>query len=278
VGGKPCFEKGLFEEAVSMKSVLYILALVGACVFAGYLYLEKPELVMPPGCIIEAVNKQGKMRIEAVGKYTRKYKWKGRSKKFRLWPREKRWNGSKGAYRPSGDRDMHAVLEEGQQHFSSQEEVYPWLIWQRYNGRRDVKYTSDGLVVVWQEQRHPVAANYSALSVDVWQIYVDGKKPSGLRGASDGAIKVLQQGSAEIVIGKPSINTARTINGRKYSGKALDFMDEDRISVDRVEKVLSKAEPRREGEYTCYTGLWLEDKALEFAVWVNSDGIVVYVN
>jgi hypothetical protein len=259
-----------------------VLIVAGVCIstlLSGCFFFEEPEaeLVMPKGMVIKATNESGTMKIEAVEKYKRAYSWSGKEKTFKLSPRRERWFGSKGAYCPSGDREMHVVLEEGQQHFSSQEEVYPWMCWESYNGERNVQYTSDGLVVIWREQQHPTEANYSALSVDVWQIYVNGQKPVGLRGASDRSIKVLQPGATEIIIGKPLINTAKNINGRNYYGKALDFMDECKISSDLVEKVISKAIPTYEGEFMHYSGWGLKDDALSFSVWVNSSGDVVFV-
>jgi hypothetical protein len=139
-------------------------------------------------------------------------------------------------------------------------------------------YTPDGLVVSWREEIHPTVQNYLALLVDVWQIYVNGKKPTGLRGASYWAIKVQQPDSAEVFIGKPLINTAKNINGRNYYGKTLDFMDECKISPDLVEKLISSVSARPDGLYTCYSGWGPEDRALRFSVWLDSDGNVVFVN
>jgi len=261
-----------------MKQTLLITELFIATLLSGCFFFGEPELVMPKGMVIEATNEAGTMRIEAVGKYTRTYSWNGKRKTFRLSPRWERWNGVKGLDGPGGDREMHVVLQEGQQHFSSQEEVYPWLYWESYNGERNVQYTSDGLVVIWREQQHPTAANYSALSVDVWQIYVNGQKPTGLRGASDWSIKVLQPDSATVIIGKPSINTARKMNRRNYYGKALDFMDEGKITPELVEKLISSVSPKPDGVYTCYSGWGLNDDKFNFFLWVNSDGDVVFIN
>lgn len=260
-----------------MKQMLPQLVLVGLWFLVGCSCRDESELVMPKGSFIEATNRQGTMRIDALDKYTRRYTWKGKNKTFRLLARAKRWFGSKGAYRPTGDRDMHAVLEEGQQHFSSIEEIYPWLVAQNYNGRREVIYTSDGLVVVWQEQRHPTAPNYSALSVDVWQIYVNGEKPSALMGANDTAIRNVQYGLDQVVVGKPVVHVAKCIKGRKYYGRALDVMEGENISPERVEELISKMGAEQVNNYKYYSGRGLKDRNLDFAIWLNTSGDVVFV-
>ena len=260
-----------------MKQWLTVIILTGLCALFCCSCRDESELVMPPGSIIEATNRQGTMRIDALDKYTRRYTWKGKSKTFRLYARSERWYGSKGAYRPTGDRDMHAVLGEGQQHFSSIEEVYPWLMAQSYNGRHEVVYTSDGLVVVWQEQRHPTVPNYSALSVDVWQIYINGEKPSSLIGATDVAIRSVQYGSGKVAVGKPAIHVASCIKGRKYYGKVLDLMEWQKISAEKVEELISKVDAKHEGNLLEYLGYHLNDTSLSFSVWVNVSGNVVFI-
>ena len=254
--------------------MLQHLVLFGLWGLVGCSCRDESELVMPKGSIVEATNRQGAMRIDALDKYTRRYSWRGISKMFRLFARSERWSGSKGAYRPTGDRDMHAVLEEGQQHFSSIDEVYPWL---RLRCGASAVYTSEGLVVVWREQRHPTVPNYSALSVDVWQIYVNGEKPSALTGATDAAIRYVQYGADKVVVGKPVIHIATRIKGRKYYGRALDTMCVANISAERVEELISKARVTHDQNYTCYSGLGLKDRNLDFAIWLNTSGDVVFV-
>ncbi len=69
---------------------------------------------------------------------------------------------------------MHAVLEEGQQHFSSVNEAQRWLA--KREKFMDYVSTRDGLVVGWKQQARP-GDGYLALSVEVWQILIDGRKP-----------------------------------------------------------------------------------------------------
>ena len=75
------------------------------------------ELVMAPGMVIEATNSNGTVSIRAEDELKRIYFWDNKSKSVKLRPRWKRWYGSLGAYSPGGGLRVHAVVEEGQQHF-----------------------------------------------------------------------------------------------------------------------------------------------------------------
>jgi hypothetical protein len=75
---------------------------------------------------------------------------------------------------------MHAVLEEGQQHFSSMDEARDWLA--KKDALMDYVWTQDGLVVGWEQKSRP-GDGYLALNVEVWQIMINGEKPD-LPGAS----------------------------------------------------------------------------------------------
>ena len=145
------------------------------------------ELVMTPGTTVVASTSQGTIQISYVDRYTRRYVWDGYDKTFRHQPRHKRWYGSLGMYRPQGDGTMHAVLEEGQQHFSSVSEARRWLA--KKERFTDYVWTRDGLAVGWKQQARP-GDGYLALHVDFWQILVDGKKPS-LLGASPHRVRVM---------------------------------------------------------------------------------------
>jgi hypothetical protein len=97
-------------------------------------------------------------------------------------------------YRPQGDQTMHAVLEEGQQHFSSVGEARRWLA--KEEGFMDHVWTQDGLAVGWKQQGRP-GDGFLALHVNVWQILVDGRKanlpdasPSNIRRASSAPSRV----------------------------------------------------------------------------------------
>ena len=56
-------------------------------------------------------------------------------------------------------------------------------------------------------------------------------------------------------VGRFSPHKPKIINGRLYSGKALDLMGEMGISYEEVEKVIRKAEAQKEGEDRIFTSL-----------------------
>ncbi len=81
---------------------------------------------------------------------------------------------------------MHAVLQEGQMPFTNINEAYTWL--KESERFMDLVWTNDGLVVGWKQQGRP-GDGYLALSVEVWQILINGKKPF-LKGAEPKKIQI----------------------------------------------------------------------------------------
>lgn len=211
---------------------------------------------MTPGMVIEATNSNGTVSISADDELKRTYIWDNKRKTVKLSHRCKRWYGSMGAYSPGGDLRVHAVVEEGQQHFCSESEAIEWLDWQK--DRMQWVYSSDGLVVGFAVSEHP-SGEQTALAVDVWQIYVNGEKPKNLIGAQPDRIRILQNGevgSSIITIGKFVPSQPTVINGRQYSGKAIDIMKEKSITPDEIEKVLIEnfGTASRYGQYSVYSG------------------------
>jgi hypothetical protein len=168
-----------------MKNIFHLLMALLLCSCASVPDNPNAELVMGPGSVIEATTSQGTMQISHVDRYTRRYIWDGYDKTFRHQTRQERWYGSLGMYRPTGDGTMHAVLEEGQQHFSNYSEARSFITKQeRFT---DCVWTRDGLLVGWKQQGR-LEDGFLALHVAVWQIFIDGKKPN-LPGASPSKIR-----------------------------------------------------------------------------------------
>ncbi len=230
------------------------------------------EIVMPTAMIIAAKNSNGTMHIREVGPLQREYSWASGTKSFRLTGREKRWYGSRGAYRPYGDGTLHAVLEEGQQHFDTVEGAVAWLAEQcRWN---QLKWTSDGLVVAWKEERRE-SDGYAALTVDIWQIYISGRKPFNLPAASNESVSVI---GAKPPLHSPfKLPVARGVDGRKFTGRALGLMEDEGITQDKVMAVLHRAPPERMGHFRYYAGRDL-DPIIECYVCTNSAGDVLSVS
>jgi hypothetical protein len=149
------------------------------------------EIVMSPGMKITAITSEGKITITAGKGLKRSYTWEGATRSVEMWPRDERWYGSLGLYFPGPGEHWKAhkgitrgVVEEGQQHFKSREEALKWLAGRKY---LPYVYRNDGLVVGWQK----VPAR-KQLNVEVWQIYIKGKKPAKLAASQDDKVVVDQ--------------------------------------------------------------------------------------
>ena len=153
--------------------------------------LAKTEFAMLPGQTITATTPVGTIQIRADDWLNRSYTWEGATRSVVMWPRDERWYGSLGIYYPGPDRHWEehhgitrGVVQEGQQHFDSVEAAMAWIAkpeqqWMPY------VYRNDGLMVGWCK-----VLDREQLNVDVWQIMVNGKKPTTLPGATDAGIRV----------------------------------------------------------------------------------------
>jgi len=150
---------------------------------------SRNEIVMSEGMKISVTNKNGTMDITAGKGLQRFYTWAGDTRSVIMWPREERWRGSLGIYFPGQgnhwkehDGITRAVVEEGQQHFKSVEDAIEFL--------RDTEgywvYRDDGLAVGWAKYE----GAGGTLGVDVWQIYINGQKPTKLPGSQNDKITV----------------------------------------------------------------------------------------
>jgi ankyrin repeat protein len=176
------------------KTMLHIIPLLTALVCVGNFNptrSQKPaktETVMTYGMKITATTKSGTMTITAGDGYSRAYTWKGATRTEELGARGERWYGSLGIASPGAgehwkehDGVTHAVLEEGQQHFKTLALAQKWI---RSRGYLPYVYNDTGLFVEWGK------TGGTGLDVDVWQLYINGKKPSHLPGSNNSAIKV----------------------------------------------------------------------------------------
>lgn len=235
---------------------------------------SRNEIVMVPGMAITARNANGTITIEANQALKRVYKFDSREVDVKLAKRDKRWNGSIGVYRPGGDAKVHTVLEEGQQHFFSQKEAIEWLAWQE----KDMQYvySSTGLVIGWHVRKDANSPSV-ALSVQVWQFYIQGQKPSKLPGAHDDLITVNYRVSGQnenVKAGDFTPSAPETINNRLYSGKAIDIMHEKNIKPENVENCIARGKSEKQGAYTYYYDL---TNSTPLWVMLNDDGKVVLV-
>ena len=147
------------------------------------------EIVMAPNSEITQTSSVGTITITAGRGLKRCYTWEGATRCVEMGPRDERWYGSLGLYFPGpGDHwaehngITRGVTEEGQQHFKSMDEALTWLKNQEYPS---LIYRNDGLVVGWGKN-----LPRRQLNVSVWQIFIDGKKPTQIPGAQDERITV----------------------------------------------------------------------------------------
>jgi hypothetical protein len=149
----------------------------------------KNEIVMSPGMKITATTPNGTIAVSAGNGLTRSYTWDGATRSVEMWPRTERWYGSLGLYYPGPgfhwkehDGIARGVLEEGQQHFKTVDEALKWI---RAQNSMPHVYTKTGLVIGWMK-----VLSRKQLNVDVWQIYINGRKPTNLPGSQNGKILV----------------------------------------------------------------------------------------
>lgn len=180
-----------------MKAVVLFLSLVA---LHGYALADDPkpragrlpagcEVAMSPGMRITATTPVGTIAITAIDELTRSYTWDGATRAVEMSPRPARFFGSLGLFHyAEGEhwRDHHGIArchtDEGQQDFGTVEEVMKW------SKERDwltFVYRDDGLMVGWNK-----FLGGKTLHVEVWQIFIAGKKPKRLPGSQDDKIVV----------------------------------------------------------------------------------------
>ncbi len=166
------------------------------------------EAVMVEGMSISFTNSHGSMTVTAGKGFERRYTWAGDTRTVIMYPRKKRWYGSFGMYNPGAyitgeleqwkehDGIKRYVVQEGQRHFTNATEAIEWI---RHGSGKpdnlDYVYNDAGLVVGMDKQPRSLEERKKTdfpgtLEVDVWQIYINGKKPQKLEGSKNASITV----------------------------------------------------------------------------------------
>ena len=170
-------------------AILLMESLLSACSFLPQQPRPFTELAMQHGDSITSETSSGNVTIIANGSLTRTVTWEDASRSVRLFPRPKRWYGSLGAYnRDNEDVREHngitrILFQEGQQHFETVEQALAWLRRPWYQPRS--VYNDDGVFVQFSK-----TPERSQLNVDVFQIYIRGRKPTKLPGSQNNKIHV----------------------------------------------------------------------------------------
>jgi hypothetical protein len=144
--------------------------------------------VLRPGQSIEATNKFGSVRVSYISPTERKFEWDGKARTVKMRVRPEPFDGEVGLYDPAEClvlcRTPRLVVQEGVRDFPGYDQVYAYLY--EENASMDWVYTSDGLVVGFG--RSP---GREQINIDVRQITIHGRKPTALKGARGGAIRLI---------------------------------------------------------------------------------------
>jgi hypothetical protein len=145
------------------------------------------EAVMTPGMKIFAKTPACELTITAGRGRMRSYTWEGATRSIETIPRPERWDGSFGLYFPGPGNHWfphhgitRCVADEGQLNFSTVQMAQEWL--SQTPAFEPRIYRNDGLVV-WVNKNQ-------CLGIDIYQIYINGKKPKSLAGAQDDKIRI----------------------------------------------------------------------------------------
>lgn len=146
------------------------------------------EVVMAPGSSISAETSMGEITITAGKGLLRSYTWDGATRSVEMGVRKVRWYGSLGLSFPGpGDHwkehngITRGVLEEGQMRFKTVAAALKWI----KDRRKSIPlvYRDDGLVVGFD-----IVPERRQINVEVWQIYINRKKPKTLAGSTNSYI------------------------------------------------------------------------------------------
>jgi hypothetical protein len=147
------------------------------------------EVVMSPGMKITATTSMGTIVVTAADELTRSYTWDGATRAIEMQPQKSRFFGSLGLFHDGITvhwREHHGIArcstEEGQQDFKTVDELMKWI---KEPERLKPVYRNDGLTVGWYKD-----LPRKMLDVQVWQILINGKKPTRLPGSQDDKIVV----------------------------------------------------------------------------------------
>jgi len=149
---------------------------------------KQNEPVMTPGMQIIAMTPECALKITAGKGRKRSYTWDGGTRSIEMIARPERWDGSFGLYFPGPGNHWfphngvtRCVANEGQMNFSSLRKAMNWL--SETPAFQPRIYRNDGMVV-WVNKNQ-------CLGIDVYQIYINGKKPVSLAGAQDDKIIII---------------------------------------------------------------------------------------
>jgi ankyrin repeat protein len=147
------------------------------------------ELVMSPRMRITAKTTVGTIAITAVDEHTRSYNWEGETFSVERLPAKVRFFAEDALYyKGTGEHwrghqgITHCLTKEANKLCITLEDAMAWI---KEPERASFVYRGDGLMVGWSKATDP-----KQLTVELWQILIDGKKPTHLPGSQDDKVVV----------------------------------------------------------------------------------------
>jgi hypothetical protein len=264
------------ERQTRLAAILIGVFLAG-CSRSG---AQTNEVVMCPGGSLVVDIGDTSFSIKSTGLLTREVTTDRLKQHITLMPRSERWFGSFGLYNPeAGDSMSHIVMEEGFQYFNSFDELQQWIA----SMRRELplEYTSDGLVVAGRYQTRPPGVSEgpkSAMTIYVWRLLINDARPVGLAGANDQRFKNISLPPPTCSKPRPfAASPPKVINGRRYAGRALDFMNEQGFTPTDVEQIIKTGRRTEEGGRIMFYDSSPNHTSLIFFVDTRADGTVVQI-
>jgi hypothetical protein len=151
------------------------------------------ETVLHPGEWITATNRFGTVSIAYASERERQFEFDGHTTKKRLIARPERFMGMLGLYDPADalaftPPKYRLIVQEAKRFFNSYDEVYARL--HEGSAAMDWVYTEAGLVIGYSVVRPTKPGQFDVYSIDLFQFYVAGEKPTGLSGAHNQSIRL----------------------------------------------------------------------------------------
>jgi hypothetical protein len=172
---------------------------------------------MREGATIEARKENTSVIVTSGKGLDRTYEWDACQLKSDMVPRKQRWYGSMGIYDAAPSFGLptrgcsgvfRTVVEEGQIHFNDLQFAQKWI--ERRPKSYNTVWTNDGLLISWN-----IVPGRRQLSVDVWLMCINGKRPKLLVGANDSAVTVSPTSTGKSIhecaqVGQDVINQTRS--------------------------------------------------------------------
>jgi|688.fasta_scaffold644784_2 hypothetical protein len=208
-------------------SIVLVLVMAAGCSSERRLK-PRTEVVMSRGMQIKCAHPNGSLVVTAGDGTVRAYEGDGWRTSLRLIARDQRWNGSLGLYDParSPRPDGRVLAEEGRLHFQSIDEALRWLAVGSVHDKP--VYRNDGLVVCYSVADPKVPGREPTRCVEVWQIYVEGKRPTTIPGADDNAVKLSGGAIADTSEPYPApVGLAMILGNEPYDPRKPSNVDEE---------------------------------------------------